>query len=314
MTDITGRKIYTVTLNPALDLLTEAENVSLGAVNRLHSRALVAGGKGINVSLILKELGIPSTALGFIAGSIGEAVVSELEEKGLGTDFIRLESGFTRINIKVNAQEETELNCDGPFVSERAREEFFEKLNHLPHDSFVVLAGSMPPGLSGDFYSQCAEILSSRGISFAADITGRALAEILKYRPYVIKPNIFELEDMTGRKADSREKLCRETSMLISEGAENVIVSLGADGCMFMNGLRKEKYYPAFKVDTVNTTACGDSMLAGFIAGKYMEMDEEKAMTLAVSCAAATAFSSGTGKKDEIKRIFSELTGGNDLL
>ncbi|MDE7280225.1 MAG: hexose kinase, partial [Ruminiclostridium sp.] len=222
--------IYTVTLNPAIDYTIHANDLQLNAINRSSSENIAFGGKGINVSTILKELGVVSTAMGFIAGFTGEAIENGLKEKGIKTDFVRLEKGLTRINIKIRSKGETDLNGQGPDIDGKAVERLFEKLSKLSDNDTLVLAGSIPNGLSDDIYEKILEKLRDRRIRTVVDATKKLLLNTLKYRPFLIKPNDIELGEIFGSFPKNAGEAAEQAKSLQNRGARNVLVSMAEKG------------------------------------------------------------------------------------
>ncbi len=298
--------IYTVTLNPGLDLLLALDEVELGTIMRPECRGLVAGGKGINVSLMLLSLGIKSTALGFTAGMSGAEIENQLASKGVLCDFVRLQDGFSRINVKLNAKEETELNCKGPKVSESELNAFFEKIEKIPSGSFVTLSGNIQPSLPKDIYLKIMEVFEGKDIRTAVDVAGERLKELLKFKPFVIKPNNYELEELFETKIRDENHLLELGERLREMGAENVIISLGAKGSVLISDSGAEKF-GIVSGEVINTTGAGDSMLAGFLAGIERGYSKHKAMLLATSCGSATSFSVGIASGELTEECFERL-------
>ncbi len=298
--------IYTITLNPSLDLILAQDKLILGTINRPECKGLTAGGKGINVSLMLSSLEIPSVALGFVGGMSGAEIENQLKEKGIACDFVRLESGFSRINVKINAEEETELNCMGPVVSEKSLNEFISKIEEIPCGSFVTLSGNIQPSLPNDIYSHIMSRFKGKNIKTAVDVAGEKLKDLLKFKPFVIKPNNFELEEFFGEKIEDEKHLIRLGEKLRELGASNVIISLGANGSVLVSEDGAEKFGTA-KGEVVNTTGAGDSMLAGFIAGINRGYTKHDAMLLATACGSATSFCAGIADRTSVNKCFDLL-------
>ena len=222
--------VYTVTFNPAIDYVVRMDKMAPGSVNRTKSEQIYYGGKGINVSVVLKELGIPSKALGFVAGFTGEAIENGLGAMGIETDFVKLAEGNSRINVKIKAGEETEINGQGPDISDKAAEELFEKLERLEGGDILVLAGSIPASLPSDIYERILERLQGRNIKAVVDATGELLMRVLKYEPFLVKPNSLELGEMFGVTVESDEQIETYANKLRELGARNVLVSMAGDG------------------------------------------------------------------------------------
>ena len=299
--------IYTVTFNPAIDYVVFVDNLKAGSVNRTKKEDVFFGGKGINVSVVLKELGIESKALGFIAGFTGEAIERGIKKMGISTDFVRLEEGISRINVKIKANDETDLNAQGPKISESAIHELFIKLDLLKSDDTLVLAGSIPNTLPEDIYEKILERLYLKGVRFVVDATGKLLINVLKYRPFLIKPNNFELGEIFDKKLEADEDIIHHARLLRERGARNVLVSLAGDGSILVDENDKVHKMGVPKGKVINSVGAGDSMVAGFIAGVLKENDYEKALRLGAAAGSATAFSEGLAVKDDIYRLYSQL-------
>ena len=290
--------IYTVTFNPAVDYVVHLNAFTPGETNRSVSEEVYFGGKGINVSIILAQLGMESPALGFVAGFTGEALEKALVAGGTRTDFIRLPEGMTRINVKMKGDCETEINASGPRIDAASLEKLFAKLEVLQAGDTLVLAGSVPGSLPADIYEQILKKLSGRGIRFVVDATGKLLLNVLKYRPFLIKPNRAELEEICGRKLDTQEKLVEGASELKAMGAQNVLISLGKDGALLLDEHGKVHTHEVLGGKPVNTVGAGDSMVAGFIAG--CEKGYEHALLMGVAAGGATACAKGLATREEI--------------
>lgn len=290
--------IYTITFNPAIDYIMHTDEIVQGATNRSKTEEIQFGGKGINVSVILSRLGADTSALGFVAGFTGDELCRELMKSGIKSDFVRLDKGFTRINVKLKGGYETEINAQGPEISSKDIEELLAKLDNVKQDDTVVLAGSIPSSLPDDIYEKIAKFLNTKDIRFAVDATGKLLLNVLKYKPFVIKPNIFELEEITGSKICSDNDIITAAKSLQSLGALNVLVSLGADGALLLDEFGEIHRVKAHNITPVNTVGAGDSMLAGFLCGA--EKGYDYALKLANAAGGATAASMSLAKKQEI--------------
>lgn len=291
--------IYTVTLNPALDYNMYPENLAVGEINRSSRESLYFGGKGINVSFILNELRIPSVATGFIAGFTGSALESAASAFAI-TDFIRLEKGITRINVKLRAENETDINAAGPEISDTDTERLFEKLEKAQAGDTVVLSGSIPKSVPADIYGEIMRRLSPRRIKFAVDAAGEALMNSLKYSPFLIKPNLEELSGIFNTEV-TKQNVKIYAEKLISLGAQNALISMGGDGAYLSCSDGKGLYMPAVSGTAVNTVGAGDSMLAGFLAGYEKTKDSGYALRLGTAAGSATAFSEGLATGAEIR-------------
>ena len=279
--------IYTITFNPAIDYLMQVENITFGKTNRSRAEEIYFGGKGINVSVVLSELGVNTTALGFTAGFTGEALEKEVAKKGINADFIRLKSGNTRINVKLKGAEETEINAAGPNIENDELNLLINKLGDVKSGDTLVLAGSIPSSLPNDIYEQIAAALSGKEVRLVVDATGDLLLKVLKFSPFLIKPNRQELEEIIDREIKTEEELVDAANLLKEKGAKNVLVSLGAEGAILLADDGKVYSQPAFKVNAVNTVGSGDSMIAGFLSG--YEKGYEYALKLGAAAGAATA-------------------------
>ncbi len=295
--------IYTVTFNPAVDYVMRLDTMKTGTVNRSEKEEIYFGGKGINVSLVLKQLGIESTALGFLAGFTGKAIEDGVAAQGIRTDFVRLEKGNSRINVKIKAEKETELNGQGPEISENAVRQLFEKLEKLKNDDMLILAGSIPDTLPADIYERILEKLSGKGIRFVVDATKDLLKNVLKYKPFLIKPNNHELGEIFGVTPKTNDDIIKYAGELQKMGAQNVLVSMAGDGSILTdeNGNTHIMGVPKGKV--VNSVGAGDSMVAGFVAGYLEKKDYDYALRLGTASGSATAFSAGLAQKEDIYKL-----------
>lgn len=299
--------VYTVTFNPALDYVMNVEKLSTDDINRTESEELYYGGKGINVSAILSRLNIPTVALGFTAGFTGKKLREMMDDDGIKNDFTELNSGFTRINVKVKFGKELDINANGPEITADKIKELFLKLKKLNDGDYLVLAGSVPASLPDNLYSKILEELSGKNINIVVDTTGNQLLNVLKYKPFLIKPNHHELGEIFGQEMDTTEKITEYAKKLQDMGAVNVLVSRGGDGAVLVDG--NGTVHPAAAVEgtLVNSVGCGDSMVAGFIAGYITNKSYSEALKLSVASSAATAFSKELAKADEIYKIYKEL-------
>ncbi len=298
--------IYTVTFNPAIDYVVGLNELNLGEVNRTDSERMFFGGKGINVSIVLAELGIHSTALGFTAGFTGKAIEDGLSEMGIDTDFVRLSNGNSRINVKINSGVETEINGQGPNIDNIALDKLFQKLDKIQDGDTLVLAGSIPKTLPSDIYEIIMSKLSDKKIKVIVDASGDLLLNVLKYRPYLIKPNSHELSELFNVELTSDNDIIKYTKKLKEMGAENVLVSMAENGALLLDSEGNIHKFGVCKGTVINSVGAGDSMLAGFIAGSA-NGDLEYALKLGTACGGATAFSYGLAKKDFIDSLLADF-------
>lgn len=303
--------IHTVTFNPALDYVVSIDNLITGEVNRTKSEKIYYGGKGINVSLILNRLGIENIAYGFSAGFTGEAIEGGLRERGVKTDFIRLKDGMSRINVKIKSSCETEINGQGPDIPQDAIDDLFRKLSTIKSGDTLVLAGSIPQTLPSDIYETIMNRLSGKGIRFIVDATKDLLLNVLKYHPFLIKPNNFELGEIFGKHLTTKDEIISCAKALQSKGAENVIVSMGGSGAILVSADGQTYYIKAVSGKVKNTVGSGDSMVAGFIAGYMKTGDYKYALELGSAAGSATAFSDDLGTYDEIMTNLRKIQSQN---
>ena len=299
--------IYTVTFNPSLDYIVKVPHLTLGCVNRTQSEEVYPGGKGINVSIVLKNLKVESKVLGFKAGFTGEEIQRLITQFGCQCQLLRVSSGLSRINVKIKAQQESEINGQGPDLSQRDLERLFALLDTLEKGDILVLAGSIPAALPKDIYEQILRRLARRGIHSVVDATGDLLVNVLSYRPFFIKPNNHELEEIFGKKLQSVEEIFTCAGKLQKQGARNVLVSMAGEGAALLTEAG-EKYYRLPPEGTVvNSVGAGDSMVAGFLAGYLKTKNYETAFHLGLAAGSASAFSPWLATWDEIQRVYSTI-------
>lgn len=298
--------VYTVTFNPAIDYVVHTAEMRLGEVNRSSSEEMYFGGKGINVSIVLNELGTPSIALGFTAGFTGEAIENGIKAMGIKSDFVRLKTGNSRINVKIKAGEETELNGQGPHIDDEALEALFVKLDKLSDGDTLVLAGSIPSSLPSDIYERIMQRLSDRKIRTVVDATNDLLLNVLKYKPFLIKPNNHELGEMFGVTLSEDEEIERYARKLKDMGAINVLISMAGDGAMLIDENGKCHRCGVCNGKVRNSVGAGDSMVAGFLTGAQ-NGDYEYALKLGTAAGGATAFSEGLAVKTKIEELLAQL-------
>ncbi len=299
--------IYTVTFNPAIDYVMRLKAFNAGEVNRSDSEEIYFGGKGINVSVILKELGFKSAALGFLAGFTGEAIEKGVESQGIKADFVKLKGGNSRINVKIKAECETDLNGQGPAIDDAAIEELFEKLDRLESGDVLVLAGSIPNTLPENIYERILERLSGRGIHFVVDATRDLLVNVLKYKPFLIKPNNYELGEIFGIELKTNDDIIKYAKELQKMGAVNVLVSMAGDGSILVDENGEVHVMGVPKGNVLNSVGAGDSMVAGFVAGYMSKRDYEYALKLGTASGSATAFSAGLAERKEIEKLMNSV-------
>ena len=300
--------IYTVTFNPALDYVMKFPQVRHGGVNRSVGELMFYGGKGINVSVVLSQLGVENTALGFIAGFTGAELETGVRAMGVNTDFIRLKQGMTRINVKVSAEHEvTELNAGGPDIDDEALGKLIEQTGRMKDGDTIVLAGSIPKCLPEDTYEKLIERLSDRDIRIVVDAEKSLLTNVLRYRPFLIKPNVEELSAIFGKSVSGLDEV-RECAIKLQEmGARNVIVSMGSNGAFLLDENGEKHFHTAFSSGkTINAVGAGDSMVAGFLAGYDKGFDY--ALVLGLAAGAATAFSEGIATRAAIDELMKQTS------
>ncbi len=299
--------IYTITFNPALDYIVKMDKFELGHVNRTTREDVYAGGKGINVSIVLNNLSVENKALGFIAGFTGEEIERRVREFGCDTDFVRLKNGMSRINVKMKADVESEINGGGPDISNEALEELYLKLNALKSGDILVLAGSIPKTLPVDIYERIMKKYGDRGVKFIVDTTGESLLKVLNYKPFLIKPNHHELAELFNVKINSQQEIVEYGKKLQEMGAENVLISMAGDGAILIKSNGEAIYSEVPKGVLKNSVGAGDSMVAGFIAGFIKEEKLEDGFIMGVATGSASAFSEGLATKDKVEELLAEL-------
>ena len=302
--------IYTVTFNPSLDYIVSVEDFRLSLTNRTDSELLLPGGKGINVSIVLGNLGIPSTALGFIAGFTGDEVARRLKLLGVKNGFIRIEEGFTRINLKLKSIDGTEINGQGPAISKEKLEKLMEQLDGLEQGDILFLSGSIPASVPDDVYQKIMERLYGRGVQIVVDATKDLLVNVLSYYPFLIKPNNHELGEIFGTEIRTRAEAVPYARKLKERGAQNVLVSMAGEGAVLAAADGKVYEAPVPEGTLVNGVGAGDSMTAGFMAG-YMEKHEYlHAFYMGVAAGSASAFSENLATRPEIEAVYRQMQEG----
>lgn len=299
--------IYTLTLNPALDYVMRADEVSFGKVNRSKNEKIYIGGKGINVSLILHELDTDSVALGFIGGFVGDEVINRLDNSGIKHDFVSLDNANTRINVKLVGEKETEINARGPEIPESKLEELYKKTEELSDGDILVIAGSVPDTLPPDIYRQIMQRLSGKNIMYIVDTTGELMKQALKFSPFLIKPNKSELSEIVGKELENEEDIVTAAKELQKQGARNVLVSMAKEGAILLCEDGRTLKTGAAGGKPVYTVGAGDSMVAGFIAGYLRSNDYLYALKMGAAAGGATAMSYELGKKEKITELFQSI-------
>lgn len=301
--------IYTITFNPSLDYVIQVDHFKPGIINKTKFEEILPGGKGINVSIVLSNLGHESTALGFMAGFTGEEIEHRLESYGAKTDFIHVKKGLSRINVKMKSDEETEINGMGPMITDEDVAKLFEKLDTLKEGDVLVLSGSIPKCISPRIYEEILERLQNKGILFVVDATGQLLVNVLAYHPFLIKPNNHEIEEIFDVKLETEEDLVMYANKLQKMGARNVLISLAGDGSLLVDENGYTHRLGVCKGTVKNSVGAGDSMVAGFVAGYLNNGDYDEALALGTACGGATAFSYSLAKRDFIDECLAQLKG-----
>lgn len=299
--------IYTVTFNPAIDYIITVNNLEPGMVNRTDREQILPGGKGINVSIVLKNLGHDNTALGFLSGFTGETIEAMVKKYGCNTDFIKVQGGMSRINVKIRSKQETEINGMGPMIKENDIKMLYEKLDMLKSGDILVLAGSIPKTIKDSIYMDVMEYLQGRGVKIVVDATGDLLVNVLKYKPFMVKPNNHELGEIFGVKLKDKKDVRMYGTKLKEMGAVNVLVSMAGEGALLIDEAGKIHESPAPKGTLVNSVGAGDSMVAGFIAGYLEENSYDKAFKMGVAAGSASAFSKYLATREEVERLLEEM-------
>ena len=301
--------VYTVTFNPSLDYIVTVDDLKLGLTNRTTSERLLPGGKGINVSIVLSNLGIENTAIYFSAGFVGQEITRRVKESGINAEEIVLPDGCSRINLKLKSIDGTEINGAGPAITEEAIRDFFDKLDMIQEGDTLVLAGSIPKTLPETIYSDIMERFSGRGIKIVVDATRDLLMNALKYRPFLIKPNNHEIGELFNVKLNTRDEVIPYARKLQEKGAVNVLVSMAGEGAILVdeNGNVHKSEAPKGKV--VNSVGAGDSMVAGFIYGYLKYQDYDEAFRYGLATGSASAFSEELATNEQVISLYKETWG-----
>lgn len=302
--------IYTVTFNPSLDYIVTVNDFRLGETNRTASEQMLPGGKGINVSTVLENLGFENTALGFVAGFTGREIVSKVRELGFQSEFIELDEGWSRINIKMKDFDGTEINGQGPAISGAALQALLEKMDGLKEGDVLVLAGSIPASIPETIYAEIMKRLDGKGVLTVVDATNDLLMEVLPYHPFLIKPNQHELGAIFGVELDTQESVVPYARKMQEQGALNVLVSMGGKGAVLLDADGEVHMLPAPEGTLVNAVGAGDSMVAGFLAGWLEKKDYEHAFWMGVSAGSASAFSERLATRAEVETLYRSIEDG----
>lgn len=299
--------VYTVTFNPSLDYIVSVEDFRLGMTNRTSSELILPGGKGLNVSMVLGNLGIENTALGFVAGFTGEEIVRRIEEMGVKSDLIPVENGISRINLKLKSIDGTEINGCGPEISEENVERLMTKLDVLKSEDVLVLAGSIPSSMPDDIYKKIMERLNGRGVMIVVDATKDLLVNVLEYHPFLVKPNNHELGEIFHTELKTRKEVIPYAKKMQEMGAANVLVSMAGEGAVLAAADGTVQDIPAPKGKLINGVGAGDSMVAGFLAGWMEKKDYRHAFYMGVSAGSASAFSEMLATGKEIETVYKQV-------
>lgn len=301
------KMIYSLTLNPSLDYLMDLDDFSLGRTNRSKKEFINVGGKGINVSILLKNLGLDTKVLGFVGGFTGQEIARRLEKKGLLTDFIQLDQGLSRINVKLRGREESEINGAGPSLEEDKLYSLYDQLDQLEEGSILVLSGNLIKGLDQDFYGSVMKKLSSKDVEIVVDTSGESLVASLDYGPLLVKPNRDELEEIFACQLEGLEDIKKYARELQKLGARNVIVSLGGQGAYFLSEEGEDYFHSALEGDLVSAVGAGDSMVAGFIYAYVKDFNFIDRCNFSLAAASATAFSRGIATREDILKLYERI-------
>lgn len=299
--------IYSVTLNPSIDFIVRVKDFQLGETNRAYEDNFFAGGKGIMVSKLLKNVKTDCVNLGFLGGFTGTFIEQNLKKLNILSDFVTVNEN-TRVNVKLKTETETEINCQGPKISDSEKEEFLDKIRKIKSDDFVILSGSVPSNLGNDFYITIIEILNKNGVKFTLDSSGETFSKSLKYKPFLIKPNKDELKEYARREFKNNQEIVNYVRENLVDKAEHVIISLGGEGALYIDKKFSLFAYPLrVKENVVNTVGAGDSVVAGFVNYMLKHNDVERAFRFAVACGTATSFSEDIGELNFIEEIYNKL-------
>ena len=299
--------IYTVTLNPSIDYVIKVKELVKGHINRVNEEHVYPGGKGINVTRILKNLDNDNIALGFVSGFTGDYIINSLKELGLKSNFIKVEQGFTRINVKIKSEEETEINGQGPNIKKEELDEFYKVIDQLVDGDILILSGSIPSCLDEKLYEDIMKRVEHKNIKVVVDATKNLLLNVLKYKPFLIKPNNHELAEMFNVELNTTQDIIFYAEKLKEMGAQNVLISMGKDGALLVSEDNQVLISSVAKGEVVNSVGAGDSMVAGFISGYLKSQNYEDALRLGAASGGATAFSSDLDIREFIDKLVKEI-------
>lgn len=299
--------IYTVTFNPSLDYIVSVDNLTLGRVNRTNKEIINPGGKGINVSIVLRNLGFNSTALGFMAGFTGQEIARLLEMQGIQSDFIKVQQGLSRINVKVRSTDESEINGMGPNISSDDIQKLYQQLNNMQDGDVLVLAGSIPSVMPETIYRDIMDYLQNKKLNIVVDATKDLLMNVLQYHPFLIKPNNHELGEIFGVTLKTREEVVPYAKKLQEKGARNVLISMAGEGAVLLTEDGQVIQSEAPKGQVQNSVGAGDSMVAGFVAGYLASRNYEQAFYTGVCTGSASAFSEGMATKEAVQTLLQQF-------
>jgi 1-phosphofructokinase len=299
--------INTITLNPSLDYIVKVDSFKVDSLNRIEEERIYAGGKGINVSIVLKNLGVENTALGYVAGFTGDEILRQIESHGVNCDFVKLEKGFSRINVKLKSDGETEINGSGPEITEENLKILYKKFSNLTKGDYLILSGSIPTSVPDDIYENIMNSLLSAGVEFIVDATKELLLKVLKYKPFLIKPNHHELAEMFNIELKDDEDIIKYGKKLQEMGAKNVIISMAGDGAILLpeHGEAIKREVP--KGILKNSVGAGDSMVAGFLCGYLKNKDIDEAFKMGIATGSASAFSEELATEDEVYKLLKQI-------
>lgn len=299
--------INTITLNPSLDYIVKVDSFKVDSLNRIEEERIYAGGKGINVSIVLKNLGVENTALGYVAGFTGDEILRQIKNHGVNCDFVKLENGFSRINVKLKSDGETEINGSGPEITEENLKILYEKLSCLTKGDYLILSGSIPASVPDDIYENIMNRLLDTGVEFIVDATKELLLKVLKYKPFLIKPNHHELAEMFNVELKDDEDIIKYGKKLQEMGAKNVLISMAGDGAILLpeNGEAIKREVP--KGILKNSVGAGDSMVAGFLCGYLKNKDIDEAFKMGIATGSASAFSEELATEKDVYNLLKQI-------